>query len=81
MDSCKYFSSSYKAICQIPLRDSKWILALGREFLTLGELAKRSKGELAKTGSKPAKQVFLADHSLHFNTEHMICRVPCSHNL
>ena len=42
MDSCKYFGLSYKAIwcesmdsCKIPLGESKWILALGCEFLTL----------------------------------------------
>ena len=42
MDSRKYFSSSYIVIwgesmdsCKILMRESKWILALGREFLTL----------------------------------------------
>ena len=45
MDSRKYFSLSYKVIwresmdsCKIPLGESKWILALGREFLTLNIL-------------------------------------------
>ena len=42
MDSHKYFDSSYKVIwqklmdsCKIPLGESKWILTLGREFMTL----------------------------------------------
>ena len=45
MDSCKYFSLSYKVIwresmdsCKIPMGESKWILVLAREFLTLNIL-------------------------------------------
>ena len=42
MDSGKYFDLSYKVLwresmdsCKIPLGESKWILALDCEFLTL----------------------------------------------